>query len=170
MEVKQLFQESVSTERRTKDRSLVPFISTFSSTTSVLNSKIKANFKKAQGHIEALSQFKPIAAFRRNKNLKDILVHASLNKCPKKNELGKYFKRVQYIENRFTHRGEPVRGTHGPNSRNLVYCIECQVCKKLYIGQTKNTLSARLKQHLYSITKTLLTFTIILDFTEVTIC
>lgn len=34
-------------------------------------------------------------------------------------------------------------------SSNLVYVIECVICIKFYIGQTKNKLLQRLKQHIY---------------------
>lgn len=36
------------------------------------------------------------------------------------------------------------------SSQNL-YCIECQFCNLLYIGQSSQTLLNRLKQHLYRI-------------------
>lgn len=36
---------------------------------------------------------------------------------------------------------------------NIVYGIECLQCRKLYIGETRNSLEARLKQHLYHISK-----------------
>src|SRR4029434_3796830 len=48
----------------------------------------------------------------------------------------------------------PVWHVSRPESANLVYCIECSICSRLYIGQTKNSLLQRLKQHLYSIDKT----------------
>ena len=36
-------------------------------------------------------------------------------------------------------------------SKNVVYFIDCKMCKKLYVGQTQHKLLDRLKQHLYHI-------------------
>lgn len=153
-EVKQLSGKSVVSKKKEKEQNLVPFISTFSPASRALNSKIKTNFKRCQSRMDSLTQFKTIAAFRRNKNLKDILVHSSLTGIAKKDKHSQYFKRVQFIENRYTHQGAPVFQTLGQESQNVIYCIQCQNCGKLYIGQTKNTLLQRLKQHLYAINKT----------------
>lgn len=37
------------------------------------------------------------------------------------------------------------------DSLNFIYLIECQMCGKWYVGQTKNILLERLKQHIYHI-------------------
>lgn len=159
-EVKELYCDGVVPNKKGKEKekekkqNLVPFISTYSSTSWILNSKIKKNFKRCQDRIESLTQFKTIAAFRKNQNLKDILVHASLTNGIKKDKYSQHFKRVHFLENRYTHQGLPVGQTLGQNAQNVIYCIQCQTCGKLYIGQTKNTLLQRLKQHLYAINKT----------------
>ena len=37
------------------------------------------------------------------------------------------------------------------NSRNLIYMIQCQICKIQYVGQTKNKILQRINQHYSSI-------------------
>ena len=36
-------------------------------------------------------------------------------------------------------------------SSNLIYCIECNLCQKQYVGQTKNQLRVRMNNHLSTI-------------------
>lgn len=96
-EVKQLFCDHVVPKEKEKEHNLIPFLSTFSSTSWTLNSNIKRNFKRCQGRIEPLTHFRTIAAFRKNTNLKDILVHASLTNAIKKDTYSPYFKRVHFL-------------------------------------------------------------------------
>lgn len=154
-EVQDLWQQGPETRKEKKNDHLLPMISVFSPMAKAMNVKIKSNFKKAQDSVEALREFKIIAAYRRNKNLKDSLVHAALpSKGIKKDKYREHFKSAKFIYNKNTHLGAPVWLVSGPKSTNVVYCIECKVCGNLYIGQTKNSLLERLKQHLHSITST----------------
>ena len=154
VDVQQHFQQGLRFGREDNIHHLVPLVSTLSPASLTLNSKIKSNFKRVQDRFEPLSDFKIIAAFRRNKNIKDLLVHASLGGGHNKEKLNRHFKSIKFIQNQHTHLGEPVWHVSRPESANLVYCIECSICSRLYIGQTKNSLLQRLKQHLYSIDKT----------------
>lgn len=52
----------------------------------------------AQQALPPLQQFKKVTAYRKNRNLKDILVHNKLNPIPLKN-LDDRLKQVRYIEN-----------------------------------------------------------------------
>lgn len=154
LEVQQLFQQGLESGEENREDHLVPFISTFSSASLALNSKLKTNFQRIQDRWEPLTSFKNIAAFRRNKNLKDLLVHSSLGGRPKKDKYSGFLKCTNFIENKLTHLSAPLLQALGLQSSNLVYCIECKVCNRLYVGQTKNTLLERLKQHLRSINGT----------------
>ena len=81
-----------------------------------------------------------------------MLVHASLEKKnPAEREHKEQFLNIKYVINKHTDQGAPIWKTFSLDSLDLVYLITCKVCQKLYIGQTKNTLRARLKQHLYYI-------------------
>lgn len=153
-EVKLAFQRDNGPSRGQNNQSnIVPFVSTFSQVSVKLNKTIKVSFKMLQDTQEPWADFKIISAFRRNKNLKDVLVHASLGR-ERKDKLEKHYRAVSFLNNQHTNLGAPVQQTLGLRSSNLVYGIECGTCGKLYIGQTKNNLLQRLKQHLYLIDRT----------------
>ncbi|CAB1321434.1 unnamed protein product, partial [Coregonus sp. 'balchen'] len=73
-----------------------------------LCSKLKSHFQQAQQANGALEKFRVISAYRRNKNLKDILVHSSLTQ--KKKPLGndKYLLKLKYLKNTFSGLGAPI--------------------------------------------------------------
>ena len=109
----------------------------------------------------------PIFGYRRNKNLKDLLVHAKIAPTPtsegvkmsRKTERQCKAKKCRYCP-RLDHTGE-VQNWSGKtyttrinttcNSNNLIYCIKCKKCSKLYVGQTKNSIKERFKCHFFSI-------------------
>jgi peptide-methionine (R)-S-oxide reductase len=112
----------------------------------------------------------PVYGYRRNKNLKDILVHAKIvpeptsthtitqrkvdrlcksktcRYCPRLDKTGKVCNSHQSIE--FN-----TKTNITCNSNNLIYCIKCNTCNMLYVGQTKNAIKDRFKAHFYSINK-----------------
>lgn len=98
---------------------IIPFVSIFSLTSLTLNSAVKTHFKALQGVVEPMANLKIIAAFKRNKNLKDYLVHASLGST-KKDKLDNLYKRVKFIRNVHTDQGAPVWQALGLESSNLV--------------------------------------------------
>ena len=112
----------------------------------------------------------PIYGYRRNKNLKDILVRAKISHTettPDTKEIRSknrkcIAKKCRYcprldptgnVQNSTTARTYPTRTKVTCNSNNLIYCIKCNQCSKLYVGQTKNSIKERFKCHFYSITK-----------------
>ena len=38
-------------------------------------------------------------------------------------------------------------------SNNLIYCIECNICHKMYVGQTKISLRSRMWEHSRNVTQ-----------------
>ena len=91
-----------------------------------------------------------IMSYRRNKNLKDILVHTALNKTIP-TTLSPYFTNIKYISSRRS--GAPVWQTFTLLSYNLVYAVQCKLCKAIYVGETGATIKQRLYQHVYHIQK-----------------
>ena len=152
-EVKESFARGFAPAiREDRNQNLIPLITTFTPSSVSLNSSIKTNFGRLQESVEQLQDFRVIAAFRKNKNLKDVLVQASLPAHrPKRDPLAPYFKTLRYITNPHTNLSSPVWGDFSLDSKNLIYGIQCKVCLMWYIGQTKNPLKQRLKQHLYCI-------------------
>ena len=164
-EVKCMFEAGDEFVGERDQKHLVPFVSTYAPAALEINKTIKRNFKIAQTKINPLQDFRVIAAFRRNKNIKDILVQASL-KTERHDPQQLHFRNIKFISNKFTHLSSAVWGVFQLDSSNVVYAIECKICNKIYIGQTKNTLRMRLKQHLYNIKNTTKSTAIYLHFRD----
>ncbi|KAK1875645.1 Phosphoglycerate kinase [Dissostichus eleginoides] len=60
------------------DTKIIPFITTYSSHSTVMGRQIKRNFQETMGNQFVNQPTKVISAFRRNPNLKDLLVRAKL--------------------------------------------------------------------------------------------
>ena len=129
---------------------ILPMVVTFSTTTGPLWSKIKGNLRSKQEEWEQGRQLKVITAYRRNKNLKDILVHTALDRDKRRREAWE-MKFRPYILNRVSGRGSPLTEPIGAQCFNLIYGIECQKCGLWYIGSTGRTLTTRVKEHLHRI-------------------
>ncbi|MGL5567369.1 MAG: GIY-YIG nuclease family protein, partial [Plesiomonas sp.] len=87
-----------------------------------------------------------LAAYRRNPNLRDLLVCSRIPK-DKNPRIGNQNSKIkQHGENRAYYIPKiPL------NTPNCVYVITCMTCKKQYVGQTKNAIRTRLHQHRYNI-------------------
>jgi peptide-methionine (R)-S-oxide reductase len=115
---------------------------------------------------ETLHSMKVIFGHRRNKNLRDILVHSKIESGPPQtrvspddppNALHKCItKRCNYcplldrsgkITSTTTGRTYTSRKHISCKSHNLIYCITCTICNKQYVGQTKNRLMDRFVMH-----------------------
>ena len=117
---------------------------------------------------EALFAKKNIFGYRRNKNLRDILVHAKIPSAPTSSDVIKqrnterqciaiscrYCPKLDHSGSILCPRSgrtHPTKTNITCNSNNLIYCIRCKTCSKLYVGQTKNSIKERFKCHFYSI-------------------
>jgi hypothetical protein len=118
---------------------------------------------------ETIFHKSPIFGYRRNQNLKDILVHAKITLPPKPDTITRQ-RNVERKCKSKSCRYCPKLDTSGQikgvtsdhlyqtrtnitcNSNNLIYCIQCKRCHILYVGQTKNSIKERFKSHFYSIT------------------
>ena len=108
----------------------------------------------------------PITAYRRDKNLGDILIHEKTSKTLKQhknpgtvnNKIGcgrrcQMFTKHKHSDIKDSN-GRPVVVTDSINCRtcNVVYGIYCEKCEQLvYIGETRNMLKSRIQSHLSSI-------------------
>ena len=99
-----------------------------------------------------LRQCRLISAYRRNKNLKDLLVHTNFNKktpnreAPRVSEVG--LIRLPHIFNPFSRAGANLGQALTPNTKNAVHAVSCRACHRLYVGETQNEISLRIK-HIY---------------------
>lgn len=140
-------------KRDKEEGNIIPFISIFSTVGVILNTKIKNNFENIIGNSGILPNSRVISAYKRNKNLKDLLVQAKLPTLKKEKVqiLEKQFSRLKFIRNNLTKRWFKIEQEFNPRCRNCVYVIYCIKCGIQYVGETKNTLSTRMIQHRYNI-------------------
>ena len=140
-------------DRKERDRgNLIPLITTYSSVSKILHGKLKDNFDNIIGNLEVIPNSKVISAYRRNVNLKDILVKAKLPSLTlrKPQMLEAQFSRLKFIRNTEEKTILTIRQGFTSRSKNCVYVLFCVKCNKKYVGETKNTLSTRMNQHRYN--------------------
>lgn len=140
-----------STEKDTAE--LIPFVSTFSKISVRLNRITKSNFQRFTSNTHILKKSKVISAFRRNKNLQDLLVHSklpALHNTPK-SAVCPEFKAQKWVSNRRTKQIFHISPNIQPHTTNCVYLIFCSRCGIQYVGETKNSILTRLHQHRYNI-------------------
>ena len=136
------------------DGNLIPLITTFSSTSLIMNQKVKNNFGRLIDIPGVIPNSKVISAYRRNKNLKDVLVRAklpSLQTQQRRQLLDADFCNLQFIRNSKEKTIIKISQGFSPRSANCIYLIFCAKCGIKYVGETKNSLSTRMYQHRYNI-------------------
>ena len=79
-----------------------------------------------------------------------MLVHTALNKAIR-TTFDPYFTNLKYIFN--CRAGAPISQTFTLLSCNVVYAIQCKLCRIIYVGETGATIKQRLYQHIYHIQK-----------------
>ena len=131
---------------------MVPCVQTFSQQLHGYTRQLRANFREAQLRHEPLREFKIITAYRRNKNLKDLLVHTALTKKRSGGDPW-LLQSVPYLFGGGSGRGYPIKQQLSAQTPNIIYAIQCQRCKKLYIGETGRSIRVRIKEHINSIKK-----------------
>lgn len=134
-------------------KDLIPLITSFSSINTLIHRKLKDNFRNVIGNRDILLNSEVISAYRRNKNLKDLLVRAKLPKLQQTGtrKLADHFCSLAYIRNWTDQSLFRIHQKFSPNSSNCVYVIFCSRCHKQYIGETKNSIATRMVQHKYNI-------------------
>lgn len=141
-------------ERKARDHEdIIPLITTFSSAGRILNRKFKSNYERVLGQERPFSDSVVISAFRRNKNLRDLLVHAKLSPLTreKPQKLETQFSRLKYVRNVRQKTVFKIAQGFSTRTCNCVYLIFCSICGIQYVGETGNTLSTRMMQHRYNI-------------------
>ena len=131
---------------------LIPFVITYSTAALEFRSKVSAHFRETASQYAELAGHRFITAQRRNKNLRDLLVRARMKGERQRGESAThppFFKQLTYVFNELSQRGVPIVQSLTLTTKNLVYCIRCLSCNILYVGETRNTLLERLKQHHY---------------------
>lgn len=150
----------------TKRKNIIPFVSTFSDYSLKLNRRIKENFNKFIASGTILKDYELISAYRRNKNLKDLLIKSKLpqehTNDPKSTPM-REFKPKRYIANPKSKSIFEIWPPLNENIFNCVYLIFCTVCNLQYVGETKNDLRTRMCQHRYNVKNKKETHTIVVQ-------
>ena len=128
----------------------IPLIITYSSIGASLSNKLKSNFDNLLGRQVPFVGSKVISAYRRNRNLKDILVRARLSPlgCTEgPSERNEQFIKLQFVQNRKNYTWYEILQKFTLTSHNCVYLIYCARCLTQFVGETGIRLSTRLMQH-----------------------
>ena len=104
----------------------------------------------------------PLIAYKRPKNLKDILIRAripppqssrpkriktGMTKCNKPCSICPYIKTQTKVKSSTNNVTVELSKHHTCNDHNIVYIIQCTKCQQQYIGETEHTLRERFLQH-----------------------
>lgn len=118
----------------------------------------KQNFEEILEDTRAKRTMKVISAYKKNPNLKDMLVRA---KMPPVDGVKKVRGNTM-AANHATKRAYTLQGFLTLEHSNCVYLIRCNGCRKnLYVGETQDTLAARLAHLQYNICHKLQTSTLL---------
>ena len=104
----------------------------------------------------------PLIAYTRPQTIRDKLIRAKvppensrpkriiqgMHKCGKNCDICPYVKTGKIIKAKHSKEVVQISKSFDCQTTNLVYIIDCKKCGEQYIGQTKNTLEKRFKQHL----------------------
>lgn len=141
-------------KKEVDNKKIIPLITTFSRGSVILNRMIKNNFNMFLMEAQVLDGHKIISAYRKNKNLKDMLVRSRLptgRSSGKKPVPFREFGPRRWITNPQTKAIHSIQPALKWDISNCVYLIYCTKCNIHYVGETRNTLSTRMTQHRYNI-------------------
>lgn len=138
--------------KQKQDGELIPLITTFDSTSRYLNGKWKSNFGSLD-RSQFLPKFRVISAYRRNPNLRDLLVFAKLpsSQTEKFQKFTKQFSNLKFIWNCKEKLILKITQSFSTKSVNCIYVLFCVKCDLKYVGETRNSLFTRFTQHRYNI-------------------
>lgn len=131
----------------------IPFVTTFSSMSSEAQRVIKNNFQTILQDAGFLQDHKIISAHRRNKNLRDLLVHARVRPIHtvKPRSTYDFFQRINWVWDSSNQHSFPTQKNITVKTKNCVYLIWCNRCQIKYVGETGNPIATRMTQHRYNI-------------------
>ena len=144
----------------------IPFITTYSPAHQEIKSILNTSLFLLDNTRPQLNQkYKFMVTARRCPNLRDLLTKSKLpnegvlrkstrgsSKCDRPRcTVCKHVKTTTSVTSRTTKQTIHIPINSNCISSNLIYIIECSKCGIQYVGQTSNTLTTRLRQHLRDI-------------------
>ncbi|XP_072022881.1 uncharacterized protein [Amphiura filiformis] len=160
---KRISNSSSTSHTENANNTRIPLVITYHPINSLVVKTLLSNFKLVQQCRDTKDIFKdpPLVAYRRDKNLSDMLVHSTDPKpiyqpgtttCERR--VCKTCAHINFAPS--------INGTTGSfyikdsfncTSKNIVYAVTCSKCNKVYIGETKRRLGDRFVEHLRYATK-----------------
>ena len=104
-EVKELFESSREYTGNHNNEPIIRLVVIYSHQLTPLNSKIKTHFQEVQANLAGLQNYKVITAYRRNKNLRDILIKTAFGKTQKSTVKSQKCINTSFLENPFSQQG-----------------------------------------------------------------
>ena len=153
----ELLQEKIKTAEKDPQST---FVCTWHPKLHRLSAILNLNFKILQNDPKLNSIFKenPTVAFRRKKNLKNILCRNDIrdkvprqDTCCKGCQLCDKMSDKETITNKKNGVSVGVKPGGCCQSSGVVYAIYCKKCDDIYIGETKKTMAKRWSGHKYDI-------------------
>ena len=154
-------QSALQTSQKEKNDK-IPFTLTFHPHNNPVKAIILNNFKILQNDPETSAIFSqpPLISFKRDKNVGNFLVKSTFKtieepgtfKCARSR-----CKTCPFVQNAHKisgpKRSVKITDRFTCTSANVIYCITCTLCKKLYIGETGRRLGDRFREHLRDVEK-----------------
>ena len=154
-------QSALQTSQKEKnDR--IPFTLTFHPRNNPVKAIILNNFKIFQNDPETGAIFSqpPLISFKRDKNVGTFLVRSAFKTIKKPGTFKcarSRCKTCPFVQNADKisgpKRSVKITDRFTCTSANVIYCITCTLCKKLYIGETGRRLGDRFREHLRDVEK-----------------
>ena len=130
---------------------MLPIVTTYNTRSTQATRALKRNLHQGLSVFHPLMDYRPIAAYRRNPNLKDLLVRSKLDPLNPTRPM-RYpsrLRRIPITDHVASCAQPPVH--QSLDTSNCVYLIHCGGCNARYVGETGQSLQARLQQHLHNI-------------------
>ncbi|XP_015197558.2 uncharacterized protein [Lepisosteus oculatus] len=149
--------------RNSRLNNRIPLVLPYHPNTLPIPRTINQNFSILQDDpsIGALFSDHPIISYRRPPNLRNLLVHSSLDRPQQPSTPGTFpCKRARCITCKYTATTTLIQGPSGQfqitqtascTSSNLIYCISCSKCPAIYIGETGRRLGDRFREHVRAV-------------------
>ena len=158
----QIDRQSALQTSQKENNNRIPFTLTFHPHNHAVKSIILKNFKLLQNDPDTGRIFSqpPLISFKRDKNIGNFLVRSAFQTS---NQAGTFkWARARCKTCPFICNVEKLSGPKRSinitdhftcTSTNVIYCITCTLCKKLYIGETERRLGDRFREHLRDVEK-----------------
>ena len=159
---KQIDRQSALKTSQKENNNRIPFTLTFHPHNHAVKSIILKNFKLLHNDPDTGRIFSqpPLISFKRDKNISNFLVRRAFQtseqpgtfKCARARcKTCPFICNVEKLSG--PKRSIKITDHFTCTSANVIYCITCTLCKKLYIGETGRRLSDRFREHLRDVEK-----------------